>query len=69
MFVLIYCLVEHNENFVLGFRAVFGYDGKTNDLKVVETGGELEMIFTEVIVVRLLFAFLDAQQYSSGVIK
>lgn len=30
------------------FRAVFGYDGKTNDLKVVETGGEEVTDFTEI---------------------
>ena len=26
-------------NFIFDSRAVFGYDGKTNDLKVAETGG------------------------------
>ena len=29
-------------------RAVFGYEGKTNDLKVVETGGECTMCVCEV---------------------
>lgn len=50
----IYCLVilfflslkDNIPSFI--FRAVFGYDGKTNDLKVVETGGEEVTDFTEI---------------------
>ena len=42
IFINIYSSILHYDNFLLGFRAVFGYDGKTNDLKVAETGGEKE---------------------------
>ena len=36
--------------YVFLYRAVFGYDGKTYDLKVVETGGNSSLYLPENVV-------------------
>lgn len=41
-------------NFIFDSRAVFGYDGKTNDLKVAETGGMSygsSLVFLNILIV------------------
>lgn len=41
-------------NCIFGSRAVFGYDGKSNDLKVSETGGMSDgscLIFSNILIV------------------
>lgn len=38
-FIQIFIRIKQFGDILSRFRAVFGYDGKTNDLKVVETGG------------------------------
>lgn len=38
-FIQFFIRVKQFGDILSRFRAVFGYDGKTNDLKVVETGG------------------------------
>ena len=39
VFIQIFIRIKQLGDILSRFRAVFGYDGKTNDLKVVETGG------------------------------
>lgn len=41
-------------NCIFGSRAVFGYDGKSNDLKVAETGGMSDgscLVFSNIFII------------------
>ena len=60
--------ILHCGNCVFVSRAVFGYDGKTNDLKVAETGGMSHgsfLLFSNILIVfKALFFCYDTENIS-----
>ena len=68
LYVSIYIDIVPRGNCIFDSRAVFGYDAKTNDLKVAETGGMSygsSLVFSNILIVfNALFLCYETENLS-----